>query len=67
MVYNNYIKMDKGGTLMNEVPKLAKETGRSRVTIYRVMKQLREQGIERLPTKEEILNRKNGRPKKYKY
>lgn len=52
---------------MNEVPKLAKETGRSRVTIYRVMKQLREQGIERLPTKEEILNRKNGRPKKYKY
>lgn len=52
---------------MNEVKNLAEETGRSRVTIYKVMKELRAKGIERLPTKEEILNRKNGRPRKYNY
>lgn len=52
---------------MNEVEKLAQETGKSKVTIYTVMRRLKAQGINRLPTKEEILNRKNGRPKKYNY
>ena len=42
------------------IQELSKETGRSRVTIYKVAKKL-----GRLPTKEEVLNRKNGRPRKY--
>ena len=38
------------------IDELAEITGRSRVTIYKV---------GRIPTIEEVLNRKNGRPKKY--
>ena len=49
------------------VEELAKKTGRSRVAIYAAMKKLREQGIDRLPTEEEILSRKAGRPRKYNY
>ena len=49
------------------VEELAKKTGRSRVTIYNIMKKLNEQGIYRLPTEEEVLSRKAGRPRKYKY
>lgn len=41
------------------VAELAKMTGRSRVTIYKLCKRLK-----RKPTVEEILNRKNGRPPK---
>lgn len=42
------------------VEELARETGKSKVVIYRIAKRL-----GRLPTTEEVLNRKNGRPKKY--
>lgn len=52
---------------MNSVEELAKKTGRSKVVIYTVMRRLKEKGIDRLPTEEEILNRKNGRPRKYNY
>lgn len=51
----------------NKVNALAKKTRRSRVTIYKIMRELREQGIDRLPTEEEVLNRKSGRPRKYNY
>lgn len=52
---------------MNEIDALAKITGRSRTTIYLEMKKLRAKGIDRLPTKEEILARKSGRPRQYNY
>lgn len=42
------------------IEELAKETGKSRVTIYKVAKRL-----GRIPTIEEIMNRQTGRPKKY--
>lgn len=42
------------------IDELAEVTGRSRVTIYKVARRL-----GRIPTIEEVLNRKNGRPKKY--
>lgn len=42
------------------IDELAEITGRSRVTIYKVARRL-----GRIPTIEEVLNRKNGRPKKY--
>lgn len=42
---------------MNLVEQIASETGRSKVTIYKLAKRL-----GRIPTKEEVLNRKNGRP-----
>lgn len=44
------------------VEELAKATGKSKVTIYKVARRL-----GRLPTVEEVLNRKVGRPRKYKY
>ena len=49
------------------IDELVKKTGRSKVTIYKIAKRLREKGINRLPTTDEILNRKNGRPRKYNY
>ena len=42
------------------VDELVKETGKSRVTIYKVAKRL-----GRLPSVEEIMNRPVGRPRKY--
>ena len=42
------------------IDELVKITGRSRVTIYKVARRL-----GRIPTIEEVLNRKNGRPRKY--
>lgn len=45
---------------MREVEELAKKTNRSTAVIYRVAKRL-----GRLPTVEEVLNRKHGRPRKY--
>lgn len=42
------------------IDELAEITGRSRVTIYKVARRL-----GRIPTIEEVLNRKNGRPRKY--
>ena len=42
------------------IQELAEITGRSRVTIYKVARRL-----GRIPTIEEVLNRKNGRPRKY--
>lgn len=42
------------------VQELIDKTGRSKTAIYRLAKKL-----GRLPTVEEILNRKNGRPNKY--
>lgn len=44
------------------VDELAKATGKSKVTIYKVARKL-----GRLPTVDEVLNRKVGRPRKYKY
>lgn len=46
---------------MGEVDALVKKTGKSRSTIYKLAKR-----FGRLPTVEEVLNRKNGRPIKYK-
>lgn len=40
---------------------LVKITGRSKVVIYRLARKL-----GRLPTVEEVMNRKTGRPKKYR-
>jgi hypothetical protein len=42
------------------VADLMRQTGKSHITIYKVAKRL-----HRRPTVDEILNRKNGRPKKY--
>lgn len=42
------------------VEELMKETGRSFITIYKVARRL-----GRKPTKEEVLNRPVGRPRKY--
>lgn len=42
------------------IDELAEVTGRSRVTLYKIARQL-----GRTPTIEEVLNRKNGRPRKY--
>lgn len=42
------------------VDELSLKTNRSKVVIYRIAKKL-----GRLPTYEEVINRKNGRPKKY--
>jgi response regulator of citrate/malate metabolism len=42
------------------IEELAKETGKSKVVIYKVAKRL-----GRIPTVEEIMNRQVGRPKKY--
>lgn len=47
---------------MNEVERLARKTGKSRTTIYKLAKR-----YGRLPTLDEILNRKTGRPRKYNY
>lgn len=44
------------------VNELSIATGKSKVTIYKVARKL-----GRLPTVEEVLNRKVGRPRKYKY
>ena len=49
------------------IDELSQKTGRSKVTIYKVAKRLQEKGIDRLPTEDEILNRKVGRPRKYNY
>lgn len=46
---------------MSKIEELAIATGKSKVVVYRLAKKL-----GRLPSKEEILNRKNGRPPKYK-
>ena len=51
--------------IKNDAPKksvqdLMKLTGRSKTTIYKLAGKL-----GRLPTVEEVMNRKNGRPKKY--
>lgn len=43
------------------VQELMKLTGRSKTTIYKLASKL-----GRLPTVEEVLNRPNGRPRKYK-
>lgn len=43
------------------IDELVKITGRSRPVIYMLAKRL-----GRLPTVSEVLNRKNGRPRKYK-
>jgi predicted transcriptional regulator len=51
----------------NSVNALAKKTRRSRVTIYKIMRELQNKGVHRLPTEEEVLNRKPGRPRKYNY
>jgi len=48
---------------MNAVVELSLKTGKSKVTIYKLMREL-----GRLPTEEEVLKvRKAGRPKKYNY
>lgn len=47
---------------MSPVEELAKKTNRSKVVIYNLAKKL-----GRLPTEKEVLERKNGRPRKYKY
>lgn len=47
---------------MNKIQELALKTGRSQVTIYKIAKRL-----GRIPTIEEIVNRKAGRPRKYNY
>jgi hypothetical protein len=44
----------------NPVNILAKKTGRSRMAIYNLAKKL-----GRLPTEEEVLSQKVGRPRKY--
>ena len=44
-----------------DVNELVKVTGKSRAVIYKLAKKL-----GRLPTVTEVMNRKNGRPKKYK-
>lgn len=43
------------------VKEMANKTGKSTVVIYRLIKRL-----GRMPTVEEVMNRKNGRPLKYK-
>lgn len=45
---------------MNWADELAIKTGKSRVVIYKVARRL-----GRIPTEEEIINRKTGRPSKY--
>lgn len=52
---------------MNKIQELALKTGRSQVTIYKILKEFKVLGINRLPTEEEILSRKAGRPRKYNY
>lgn len=42
------------------INELSEKTGKSLVTIYKVARRL-----GRIPTEEEIMNRKVGRPKKY--
>ena len=42
------------------IDELAEKTGKSKVTIYKVARRL-----GRIPTIEEVMNRQNGRPKKY--
>lgn len=42
------------------VAELMRKTGRSEITIYKTARKL-----GRIPTAEEVLNRKSGRPKKY--
>ena len=42
------------------VEEIAKATGRSKVAIYKLARRL-----GRLPSIEEVLNRKTGRPRKY--
>ena len=49
------------------IKELSQKTGKSQVTVYKIAKRLQEQGIDRLPTEDEILNRKAGRPRKYNY
>ena len=44
----------------NPINILAEKTGRSRMTIYSLARKL-----GRLPTEEEVLNQKRGRPRKY--
>lgn len=44
------------------IKELAEATGRSKVAIYKTARQL-----GRLPTVEEVLKRKAGRPRKYNY
>lgn len=45
---------------MTDIEELAKKTNRSYVVVYKVARKL-----GRVPTEEEILNRKPGRPRKY--
>lgn len=47
---------------MNKIQELALKTERSQVTIYKIAKRL-----GRIPTEEEVLSRKAGRPRKYNY
>lgn len=47
---------------MNEVERLARLSGKSRTVIYKLAKR-----FGRMPTLEEIKNRKNGRPRKYEF
>lgn len=54
------------GKKLNPVDELALKTNRSRVAIYKLMRRMRRQGIKRLPTIEEVVNRKVGRPRIYK-
>lgn len=42
------------------IAEIAKITGKSKVTVYKLARKL-----GRVPTIEEVLNRKNGRPTKY--
>lgn len=51
---------DKKNTAPSRVQELMEQTGRSKAIIYRLAKRL-----GRLPTVEEVINRPNGRPKKY--
>lgn len=46
----------------NPIIELAKKTNRSRGVIYKLARR-----FNRLPTEEEVLNRKNGRPRKTRY
>lgn len=59
---NDDDSIEKGATKkLNKLELLAKKTGRSNTVIYRLAKKL-----GRLPNEEEVLQRKNGRPVKYK-
>ena len=62
MMYNNGVNNKDRGVQSMTVDELVEATGRSRVTIYKVARKL-----GRMPSVEEILNRKNGRPRKYDY